>query len=205
MRSTQKSNRKPGWLSRLEKTHPFVMLLYVAMVGIGGVFFFLLLSFGASQSNFKLIHYPKAFLVSTPLLLAGSWALERAKHFFALEDFQALFRMLLTAFVFGIGFMVSQFLGWSELQLYGIAFKGLPAGSYLYLISGLHLAHFLAGILFLGYYLFQVKKRKRDSVKVLIAITNPFERTKIRLLALYWHFMDFLWIVLALFFLYFFL
>ncbi|TAF35780.1 MAG: cytochrome C oxidase subunit III [Cytophagales bacterium] len=203
--SHRKNVKKSTWLSRLENTHPFVMMLYVSMLGIGGVFFFLVLSFATSQISFKLSAYPKAFLVSTPLLLACSWALERAKHFFALEDLKSLFKMLLISTLFALAFMVSQFLGWGELQLYGIGFRGLAAGSYLYLISGLHLLHVLAGFIFLVYFLIQTRRRYNDSVKILIAITNPFEKTKLDLLALYWHFMDFLWIVLALFFLYFFI
>jgi len=75
------------------------------------------------------------------------------------------------------------------------------ASSYVYVISGLHFAHMIGGISALGLMIYQHSKVLGDPVKELIFFTNPFEKTKIDLVATYWHFTDVVWLVLFVYFL----
>jgi cytochrome c oxidase subunit 3 len=42
----------------------------------------------------------------------------------------------------------------------------------------------------------QLRKNQQDPIKNLILLTNPFEKMRIRLFTVYWHFMDVIWLVL---------
>ena len=58
--------------------------------------------------------------------------------------------MLGIALVLGFAFMISQYLGWVKLVGMGIYLVGNPSGSFLYVLTGLHLAHLLGGIIALA-------------------------------------------------------
>jgi cytochrome c oxidase subunit 3 len=74
------------------------------------------------------------------------------------------------------------------------------SAGYLYVISGLHFAHVIGGIPFLGYFIWQARKKMQEPVSVLVYFSDPEKRLKLRLLTIYWHFLDALWIYLVLFF-----
>jgi cytochrome c oxidase subunit 3 len=74
------------------------------------------------------------------------------------------------------------------------------SAGYLYVISGLHFLHVIAGLPFLGIFLWKAYKKMVDPVSVLVYFSDPEKRLKLRLLTIYWHFLDGLWIYLVLFF-----
>ena len=53
---------------------------------------------------------------------------------------------LVLAFVLGGAFVLLQYQGWMELFGMGIELTGNPSGSFLYLISGVHVLHVLGGM-----------------------------------------------------------
>ena len=97
-------------------------------------------------------------------------------------------------------FLVLQIIGWQQLFSQNIFINSSTSASYLYVISGLHFAHVVAGIPFLGIFLYTAWKRMREPVSVLVYFSDPEKKLKLRLLTLYWHFIDALWIYLVLFF-----
>jgi cytochrome c oxidase subunit 3 len=92
----------------------------------------------------------------------------------------------------GILFGISQVYGWGELLESGIYFAGKsanPSGSFIYALSGLHLAHIVSGIIALLVVLTKSLKQKYTSAS----------SAGVRLCATYWHFLDGLWIYLFIF------
>ncbi|HNP99226.1 MAG TPA: cytochrome c oxidase subunit 3, partial [Bacteroidia bacterium] len=111
-----------------------------------------------------------------------------------------------------------QYIAWSELFRQGIAFSGrikdikgnfqyIPAGtesateagdagnvagSFLYVITGLHVMHVLGGIIAL-FVVFSRALRKKYS---------PENFNGVRMCAVYWHFLGLLWVYLFFFLLY---
>ena len=73
--------------------------------------------------------------------------------------------------------------------------------SYLYIISGIQFAHVIVGIPFLAIFYYQALKKMVEPVSVLIYFTDPVKRRQLKMLTIYWHFLDGLWIYLVLFFL----
>jgi cytochrome c oxidase subunit 3 len=96
----------------------------------------------------------------------------------------------------GISFVLFQFKGFHQLMANGYFFAGPESNittTFLYVIACLHLAHLAGGLISLLIIIYNHFKQKYNSSQLL----------GIELGAMYWHFLDFLWICLFLF-LYFF-
>jgi cytochrome c oxidase subunit 3 len=106
-----------------------------------------------------------------------------------------------TTFLLALLFIGAQMLGWKEMFNKGIYFDGEANGSYLILLSGLHLLHFFGGMIFFLVVYFRAFHAYRDAVHNLVYITDPYEKMMLDLLSYYWHAMSAIWIGLFLIFL----
>lgn len=87
-------------------------------------------------------------------------------------------------FVLGAGFLVGQLLAWEQLRHLGIFVSTNPSSSFFYVLTGTHAIHLLGGVLALAYAGLTSLLRKPLVTRFLVVDVT----------ALYWHFMDFLWI-----------
>jgi cytochrome c oxidase subunit 3 len=86
--------------------------------------------------------------------------------------------------VLGAGFLIGQLLAWGELRRLGIFVSTNPSSSFFYVLTGAHGIHLLGGVLALAYVGVTSLLRKPLATRFLVVDVT----------ALYWHFMDFLWI-----------
>jgi cytochrome c oxidase subunit III len=205
---------------RAAKNHPLKNLVYFVIAGICMLFFTLMAVFGFSNPAhfFANHHFPKAFLVSTVVIFVSSFFMERVRRSFDLEDGKALLNNLLIAFALAMIFFVLQFYGWRELwntdiTIYGVGGipddagsyrEATPSGAFLYVISGLHLLHLTGGLIFLFISMFKVVNVRSDDVRCVLYFSDRLERTRLEMLAKYWHFLGGLWFLLFIYFLWFF-
>ena len=101
--------------------------------------------------------------------------------------------LLLITLALGIGFVVAQFYGFSQVIKAGYYFTGeysTVTTSFLYIVTVVHLAHLFAGIIVLLVVIYNHFKQKYSSSQTL----------GIELGAMFWHFLDILWVYLFLFF-----
>jgi cytochrome c oxidase subunit 3 len=178
-----------------EKTSKW--LLWLAIVTIV-MFFAAFTSYyivrrGAGQ--WLLFELPQMFWVSTAIILISSvtmnWAISSARK----NNFSQARNGLLLTFILGIAFGICQYFGWTYLYSQSIVFAGPAsnaAGSLLYLITALHLVHVFAGLIFVLVVMTRAGKGAYTSGNML----------GIKLCAIYWHFLDALWIYLFLFLLF---
>lgn len=188
-----------SWFQRLERLHPYETLLYLGMIGSGLIFLFLVVAFmfsGLNQLAGFNQHIPVAFLISTFLLILSGYTATKIRLHYQEERTDLLITSLRNTLILGIIFTFLQVAGWYELDKMGIDFKGMPSGSFLYLLSGIHIFHLIGAMIFAVILLNQIRKRKDDDIQHLILITNPFEKMRIRLFTVYWHFMDLIWLIL---------
>jgi cytochrome c oxidase subunit 3 len=92
----------------------------------------------------------------------------------------------------GIGFCITQILGWSELTQGGIYFAGKtsnPSGSFLYILSGVHLAHIFSALIYCAVILKKSFQNKYNSKNL----------AGVRHCGIFWHFLDGLWVYLFIF------
>ncbi|MAY84630.1 MAG: cytochrome oxidase subunit III [Flavobacteriales bacterium] len=145
------------------------------------------------DGNWTSFELPDIFLFSTIALALSSVTLWIAK-WGAKRDQQGFVKAgLSTTFALGLAFIYMQLEGYEQLVEMGIFFTGAEqtaSGSFLYIISALHIAHLVGGIIalivtmingFLGHY----------KSKNLLGL---------QLCSIYWHFMDAMWIYLYIFF-----
>ncbi|AMQ55410.1 cytochrome c oxidase subunit 3 [Algoriphagus sanaruensis] len=191
------------WLQRLESLHPYETLLYLAMIGSGLIFLFLVVAFissGLHQLEGLNHRMPNAFLISTLLLILSGYTATKMRLYYQEEDIPKLESSLRNTFWLGLAFTVLQIAGWKELGDMGIRFTGIPSGSFLYVLSGIHVLHLVGAMVFALLLLMQLRKTQDDGVQKLLLVTNPYEKMRIRLFTVYWHFMDAVWLVLFLLF-----
>ncbi|WP_303311422.1 cytochrome c oxidase subunit III [Hymenobacter sp. BT730] len=201
------ASRPTSTFTRMERVPPLLMLLYLGIVGIGVLFLILLGAYIHSrlQSGMPtgLYSFPRFFSLSTIVLLSSSYTLAQAARLYQADDMRNLARCLGATFALGLIFAGLQIMGWRELMDQGIYFRGDASGTYVYLISALHVAHLLAGMLFMSGLFLRVLHISRDGVRTLLFIRNPYRRMQLRMLSLYWHFMGGLWVLMFTIFLFF--
>ena len=191
------------WFQKIEKQHPYETLLYLAMLGSGIIFLFLALSFFFSGRDYLQglnEQVPFAFLVSTFLLVLSGYTAVKMRLHYQEVNIDKLYRSLKSTFILGLLFIAFQILGWKELTDRGINFTGIPSGSFLYVLSGIHVFHLLGAMTFAAILLVEVRKTQQDVVRRLVWATNPYEKLRIRLFTIYWQFMDAVWLILFLLF-----
>lgn len=208
MRKQNKSSEKEHSnlsFSDIEKIHPHKMLLYLSAIGSSLVFLFMIIAFAVSRTSttfYDEIAMPRAFVVSIILLLLSSFTVYRILPAFSGDNMKEVRSMLGFTLALGITFALCQYIGWLELAQQGIYLSGEVSGAYLYVISGLHALHVLGAISYVAILLFQVNRAVQDPVKGLIMFTSPYQRIKLEMLTVFWHYIDVLWIILFIYFLF---
>jgi cytochrome c oxidase subunit 3 len=134
------------------------------------------------------ISMPSALWLSTSVLFASSFTIEWARRSLKRGMSDLFKRWLSVTMLLGVLFVAGQLLAWRQLVLKGIYLSTNPHSSFFYLLTGLHGVHLLGGIIALSWIVFG-------------AWRNHFSKertTAVDVTAIYWHFMDLLWIYLFL-------
>jgi len=190
-------------LGRIERLPPLLVAGYLAILAIAIMFMMLVAAYVATRLRSGVptgLHpLPRYFSLSTIVLLLSSYTIAQARRLYAQDDLRTLSRCLGATLMLGAVFAGLQVLGWRELMRNGVMFQGATSsssGQFIYLISALHVAHLLGGMLFLLAMLLRVTHADRDAVRSLVFIRNPYHRHQLKLLGTYWHFIDVLWVAL---------
>jgi cytochrome c oxidase subunit III len=183
-----------------KRREPFRFMLWLGIGGSVLLFTTLLGIYIARQTSPDWINIPlpNVFLLSTVVILLSSLSLHNANSAFLHERFGAYRINLGTTLGLGVLFILLQGWGWREMLLAGQRLDVNPAAAFVYLISGLHILHILIGLVFLGI-AFTEAVRRRQYVDSFVYSVNPPNQLKLRLITLYWHFVDILWLGLFLF------
>ena len=201
--SSPGTGRRPAGgsaFSRIERVPPLLMVLYLALLGITMLFLTLVAMYVASRAQSGVptgLHpFPRYFSLSTVVLLISSYTLAQAPRLYRADDLAGLGRCLGATLLLGCVFSGLQVQGWRELVQQGVLFTGERSGTFVYVISGLHVAHILAGLIFLLVQMLRTLHADRDGVRALVFIRNPYHLRQLRALLTYWHFIDVLWVAL---------
>lgn len=129
---------------------------------------------------------PPILFVNTGVLLASSFALEMARR--ALKaGIHAKFNAWWSAgAVLGVLFLFGQALAWQQLKDRGIYVATSPSSSFFYVLTASHALHLVGGVAALLYV----------AVQSLSPSLGPAKRTVIDISAIFWHFLDGLWVYL---------
>lgn len=177
----------------------YKLLLLFAMVSMTMMFAGLTSAFVISKSRadwLKDFQMPMPFFISTAVIIAASVTIHLAKVSIRKDLRGATTGWLLATLALGIAFVFLQFEGFSQVVAQGYYFTGSESNittTFLYVVTLAHLAHLAGGLISLLIIIYNHFKQKYNSRQTL----------GIELGAMYWHFLDLLWVYLFLF-LYFF-
>lgn len=204
-KNLKRSSAPPSTFERIERMHPHKMLIWLAVIGSTLIFTFLLVAFTYTHIalDSKLVfNFPKAFVVSTFLLLLSSFTMRGVVTAFRQDRLREVRNQLALTLLLGLSFIASQAVGWQQLIGQNIDLSHEVGVSYLYALSGLHVLHLLAAITYVTYLYIQFFRVRKDPVGCLILHTNPYQGVKLEMATILWHFMDVLWFVLFFYFLF---
>jgi cytochrome c oxidase subunit 3 len=171
--------------------HPKKFALWLFMVSVVMVFAGLTSAYIVRQAEGNWLEYdlPAIFYYTSGLVIVSSAFLQFA-YFSAKKDNISNLRLgLIGSVLFGLAFLVGQWYSWVALVDKEVFFVGNPAGSFLYVFTGLHAAHLISGVIFLIIVLISTFRYQvhSQSMNVLEMATT------------YWHFLGGLWLYLFMF------
>jgi cytochrome c oxidase subunit III len=169
-------------------------LLYWSMASMsiffGGFCSYYLVMHG--NGNWLSFNLPFLFFVSTGLIIVSSFTLYAAQQSIKKDNYAATRISVLLTFLLGFTFCICQVYAWKTLYSQGIVFSGKQSnisGSILYVITFMHFLHIVAGMIALSVTLVKTLRKKYSSDNYL----------GLSLSAIFWHFLDVLWVILFLF------
>nr|WP_315139890.1 cytochrome c oxidase subunit 3 [uncultured Flavobacterium sp.] len=183
--------------SRTARSYKLILLF--AMVSMTMMFAGLTSAFVVSKSRadwLKDFQLPTAFFISTIVILGCSVTFHLAKKSIQKDNQSATTMCLLSTLALGVLFVILQFVGFGQIVSNGYYFTGQASSittTFLYIVTVVHLLHLVGGLISLLIIIYNHFKQKYNSTQTL----------GIELGAMYWHFLDLLWVYLFLF-LYFF-
>jgi cytochrome c oxidase subunit 3 len=135
-----------------------------------------------TASDWTPIDLPRILWLNTAILVASSLALEGGRRARA-RDHMALARSgLLVTIGLGFMFLVGQLAGWRELVSRGVYLPTSPHSAFVYILTGIHGVHVLAGLLLLIYTVTKTWSPGRTATRLMTAS------------ATFWHFLAVLWL-----------
>jgi cytochrome c oxidase subunit 3 len=170
-------------------------LLYIGIISIVMLFAGLTSAYvvrAGSAKNWLIFNLPDISIISTGIIVTSSLTMFMAQRAIKKNNYRLTTIGLGLTLALGIAFFFTQFEGWKQLTAQGIYFVGKnssASGSFLYFIALVHLLHMLGGIVALMISLTKSLLKKYSSADYL----------GIELTAIYWHFLDVLWVYLFLF------
>lgn len=172
--------------------HPlkFAMWLFIVTVGMLFAAWTSAYLVKRAEPGWSEIQIPPIFWINTAIILTSSvtmfWAQRAARR----DRLETVKLALGITTVLGVAFLIGQWMAWGKLVLLNEYFVGGNVShSFLYVLTGVHGAHILGGLVFLIIVLALTFKYQVHSKNML----------RIELLSTFWHFLDVLWLYLFIF------
>ncbi|MDQ3685907.1 MAG: cytochrome c oxidase subunit 3 [Acidobacteriota bacterium] len=145
-------------------------------------------------TDWRPISMPPLVWLSTALIVVSSLTISAARKASWRGEQGKHRRWLMATLFLGFAFLGAQLLAWRQLVAQGIYLASNPHSSFFFVLTGLHGVHILGGLVALAYVLFRFNR----AGNLLPVAAEPKRRVATDVLAIYWHFMDGLWIYLFL-------
>jgi len=170
-------------------------MLWVSMISM--VMFFAGLTsayvISMKRDDWVTFDLPDAFYMSTILIVLSSITLILSQRFLKQDKRQISLVLVIVTLILGIAFIWQQYVGFNELKNAGLYFTGpgsTVSTSFIIGITLMHVLHLIAGVFVLFIVIYNHFKYKY----------KPNDLLGFELGAIFWHFVDVLWIYLFFFF-----
>jgi cytochrome c oxidase subunit III len=181
---------------QLKKAQSAKLILWFAMISMVMMFAGLTSAYLVSSSIKDWIDdftMPSAFMWSTLVIMMSSFTIHFAKNAIKKDDRKKATLMLWLTYTLGLLFVWLQFYGFSQFVAQGLYVTGPSSNvmvSFIYVVVFAHFLHLFGGLLALSIVIYNHYKQKYNSGQTI----------GIELAAMFWHFLDVLWVLLFLFF-----
>jgi cytochrome c oxidase subunit 3 len=138
-------------------------------------------------TDWQPVPLPRVLWANTAVLLASSGTIEMARRALRRGAKDAFRNLWALTSGLGLIFVAGQLLAWRELRAEGVFLATNPSSSFFYVLTGLHGLHLLGGVIALVYVALKSWQGSRVG-----------QATGAEVAAIYWHFMDGLWVFLLL-------
>jgi len=171
--------------------HPKKFALWLFIVTVVMIFAALTSAYIVRQSEGNWLEFdlPQTLYITSGIILVSSitmqWSYLAAKS----DNMTSLRLSTLITALLGVAFLIGQYIAWQDLVAMDVYFVGNPAGSFMYVLTGLHGVHLISGVIFLVLVTVNAFRYKVHSKSM----------DQIEMCATYWHFLDGLWLYLFLF------
>ena len=192
MNISEKDLEKELTVGRKKSAKP---MLWVSMISMVMFFAGLTSAYVISmrRDDWVTFELPDAFYISTVLIILSSITISISQRLIKKDKRELSIAFLLITFALGIAFVWQQYAGFEDLRSAGLFFTGptsTVSTSFIIGITLMHALHVFAGIIVLLVVIYNHFNHKYTSDDLL-----GFE-----LGAIFWHFIDVLWIYLFFFF-----
>jgi cytochrome c oxidase subunit 3 len=171
--------------------NPSKFIVWLFIVTIVMLFAALTSAYLVKQGEGNWLHFdlPQMFWISSGIILLSSISMQFA-YIAAKKDHIPKIKIFLSlTLLLGLAFLSGQYMSWGELVQQDVFFVGNPAGSFIYVLTGLHGFHLISGIIFLLFILYSAFKYRIHSKNMTWMVMSTT----------YWHFLGALWLYLFIF------
>jgi len=144
----------------------------------------------AGQQFWGHIQIPGVLWATTAVLLASSAVLAIARRHLLRHEQRAFFRLTTLATGLGVLFLVGQITAGLQVFHSGVIMARNPHSWFIFLFMGLHGLHILVGLAGLGYLLFRTREPASGPKY------QMYTRVVTTGVSIFWHYLDFIWLVL---------
>jgi cytochrome c oxidase subunit 3 len=137
-----------------------------------------------AEADWRVGPLPPVLWANTLILLASSAAMEWARAGGRRGRLDVLRLGVAMTTVLGAAFLVGQVMAWRQLVANGIGLASTAHSAFFYLLTGAHGLHLAGGVAALSYALWKVRR----------AATAAAASDVVTPTAIYWHFVDGLWL-----------
>lgn len=193
---TEKSWERPG---EADELHSGVILeqptrrmaLRVFLCVVASVFFLLFVAYRIRMEypDWRPLPLPSVLWLNTVLLVLASAVMQWTRSQVERANPGPLRAGMVVSGLLTVGFVVGQWVAWSQLGAEGYALRSNPANAFFYLLTAVHGAHVLGGLwVWLRATLRAFRKDGAATVQ-----------GSVQLCATYWHFLLLVWLVMLYF------
>ena len=142
-----------------------------------------------SEGDWLNFNLPGMFWITSVIIVTSSLTMHMALKSAKRDNLNKSRTFLIVTAILGLAFLLGQFQAWEQLVGMDVFFIGNPAGSFLYVLTGLHGIHIISGIIYILIVIVASFRMNVHSGKMI----------KIEMCTTYWHFLGGLWLYLFLF------
>ncbi|HKX26764.1 MAG TPA: cytochrome c oxidase subunit 3 [Blastocatellia bacterium] len=172
-----------------ERTPPpegYRLGVWLTLISVTMLFLALTSAYVFNEARNHPIMMPQVLWVNTALILVSSGTIELARRALRRRLEQRFKLWIGVTMALGFGFLAGQLMAWRQLVANGFYLTRNFHSVYAYLFTGLHGAHLMGGLAALAYVMLRAQEKW----------TAVRRRVSVDMTALYWHFIDGLWIYL---------